>query len=302
MDPIWTESCKAWHFGPWAIEPFWFQAAVAAVNHGTWVARATPEPMAVPGAKPFQFSEGLAVIPIYGQIMKGESKFGGANSLAIRRQLQAAARDPEVKSIFMPVDSPGGTVAGTDEMAATIRSVSAQKPIHAHIEDLGASAAYWAASQASTLTASPSAQVGSIGVMAILEDASKLAETKGIKVHVIKTGEMKAIGVPGTMVTEAHLAHLQGKVEEFGAQFFDGVAHGRGISAEDVRSQWGSGQTWMAQEAAKMGLIDGVMRIDEAVSRARPTPTTSTMPHKISSKDTRGAILRERIAQADNSF
>ena len=95
---------------------------------------------------------------------------------------------------MLHVDSPGGHVAGVQALADTIFQARKLKPLHAHIEDLGASAAYWLASQANTVTANSTAEVGSIGTMAVVHDSSGAAAKAGIKVYVVSSAPAAGIG------------------------------------------------------------------------------------------------------------
>jgi ClpP class serine protease len=88
-------------------------------------------------------------------------------------------------------------------------SVATTKPLAAHIETMGASAAYWMASQAPRVTASRGAQVGSIDAYTVRIDASWAAEINGVQVHVISSGPYMGAGVPGVPITEAQLKDAQ---------------------------------------------------------------------------------------------
>ena len=125
---------------------------------------------------------GVAVIAISGILEKRQTHH-------VRSLLRNATEDERVVGILLVIDSPGGTVAGTADLAASIRSAAKVKPVHAFVEDLAASAAYWAASQAGKVFANTNtAMVGSIGTYAVLIDSSEMANKAGIKVHVIRAG------------------------------------------------------------------------------------------------------------------
>lgn len=269
-DPNWKTDCAAQHLGMWLIEPLWFREALAAVRDGVWSARANrdrdneEEP-----ERSYQVDgTGLALIGIDGQMMKGSSKFGGVNTLQVRRALRMAAKDPEVNGIMLAIDSPGGTVSGTQELAADVAAAAKLKPLYAHIDDFGASAAYWVASQARRITAGPTAQVGSIGVLAVIEDSSQAMEKKGVVIHVISTGPFKGAGTAGAKVTDDHLAYFQARADALQIHFIDAVSQGRKAPLAVVQD-WASGKVWIADQAKQMGLIDAVSKMDEAVSFAR---------------------------------
>lgn len=214
-------------------------------------------------------NEGVALIELRGRMQKQSASMGqSASTVAVRRQMRAAAADPEIGSILMVIDSPGGTVSGTQDLADDIASAAAIKPVIAYIEDIGASAAYWAASQATQILAGKTAAVGSIGTYGVVYDMSAAAAMEGVKVHVVRAGDMKGAGVPGTEVTAAQLADYQREVNSLNEFFLAGVAQGRKLSMDQVRS-FADGRVWIGQQAVDMGLIDGVSTIDQALGSAR---------------------------------
>lgn len=271
--------CLSRHVGPWAMTeyclerwPLWF-SALHAVRNGqplpdiqaaARTSRGQDEPL-------YQVENGVAVIPISGPMMKGDSKYGGANTVAVRQALRAALADNQVKAIMLHVDSPGGTVAGTDELARDVAKANATKPVHAHIDDLGASAAYWVASQARRITAGPAAEIGSIGVYAVIEDSSAAAAASGVRVRVVSTGPMKGAMEPGTEITDAQIAYVQERVDEMNRHFQSAIVRGRGerMTRDDLATA-SDGRVFGATDARKLGLIDRVQTFDDAMESAMP--------------------------------
>jgi protease-4 len=211
----------------------------------------------------YAVEDGVAVISIDGPMMKGRSKYGGNSTLDTRQRIREALRDDAVKAALIRIDSPGGHVAGTQELHQDIRKLAANKPTHSFIEDLGASAGYWAASGAHSISANEMAQVGSIGVYAILEDSSGVSEKRGIKVHRIATGDLKGGGARGTEVTEDIKEEARRMVANMGAQFFAAVRSTRAISDPNWE-EIARGGVFTAREALANGLLDRVESIDEA--------------------------------------
>lgn len=224
-------------------------------------------------AAPVTRSDGIAEIRLAGTLMKHVTSLDeGTSTVLARRQIRAAAADDLVRGILLVIDSPGGTVAGTAELAAEIRSARTRKPVHAHIEDLGASAAYLVASQADRLTATASAIVGGIGVFSVVHDLSRMAENSGIKVHVVRFGEFKGAGTPGTPITDEQLGEWQRVVDQFGEDFIATVAMGRGLTVDDVR-KLADGRVWKGQDAKKRRLVDAIESYDLAVAQLRASMT-----------------------------
>jgi len=221
--------------------------------------------------------DGIAMVSIDGQMQKGDSKYGGTNSVILRRSIRQAVADGDVRGIKMMVDSPGGTVAGTAELAADVARANAIKPVHAHLEDLGASAAYWVASQARVVTATPTTEIGSIGVLAVVEDFSKMYDMKGVKVHVISTGAYKGAGIEGAPVNEEQLAYWKDLVQTVHQHFLEAVSSGRRKSLSAVEA-WADGRVFMSDRAAQMGMIDRVESIDGAMEILRAEIAREDVP------------------------
>ncbi len=208
--------------------------------------------------------DGIAIVELRGTLMKQVSSFsGGTSTVRARRQIRAAAASDEVEGIFVVIDSPGGTVAGTADLAADIRAAGSKKPCFAFSEDLCASAAYWFGSQCHRLTAGASALVGSIGVFSVIYDMSKMAEKEGVKVHVVRFGEFKGAGTPGTEITEEQLARWQRITDAHGEDFVNAVAAGRKL-AIDKAKLLADGDIHKGSAALDKKLIDAVETQDEA--------------------------------------
>lgn len=211
--------------------------------------------------------DGTAIIDVNGPT----SKFGGggtASSMVARAKLRNAIASPEVDSVMLTFDSPGGTVSGTHDFAMDVRNASAIKPTFAYGSDMMASAAYHVASQAGRVFANPSAFVGSIGVVSTLVDASQLAETQGVKVHQVSSGGMKGMGTFGTPITAEHLAYQQDRINQVTDQFIESVAVGRGMQSGAVRSL-ADGRVHIAADAARLGLIDSVVPFEQSLGILR---------------------------------
>ena len=267
--------CFASHLGLVACEPRKFSEAVSLVRAGLWPMRATaPSTEAeAPDANPYRVvGEGVGLLALSGILQKGPSKFSGTTSTAMaRRQVRAMVADEKVQSILLVIDSPGGYVGGTEDLAADVRAANEVKPVTAYIEDEGASAAYWIASQAGKVYANASAFVGSIGVFAVVADLSKAVEAEGVTVHLLTTGPLKGAGAPGTPVTDAMLAQWQGEVDATMSHFTAAVRAGRSMGAKEF-GEVATGAVWIASEAKSMGLIDGVRTLDEVVMKM-PKPS-----------------------------
>lgn len=273
------------YLGVWAVEPSRFlslaQMAKGLDLRSHVIRQQEPERQAAfeDGARrDYPITDGIAVINVYGPLMKFVGSMEeGSSTIALRRQIRNAANDPAVSGILLRIDSPGGTVAGTEDLAADVAAAAKRKPVHAYVEDLCASAAYWVASQALNITANATAIVGSIGTFCVVHDMSEMAKTLGIKVHVVRAGDFKGAGVPGTEVTNDQLAEWQRMVDTLNSHFLNGVATGRHIGIAAARDL-NDGRVWIGKEAISKSLIDGVGSFDQAVADLRKAVKSNSQP------------------------
>jgi len=217
---------------------------------------------ALPEIEPLkaEIIDGMAVIPIHGVIGKRvgmlEKTSGVTDIDEVSRLFDEVMADPSIKGVLFDIDSPGGTVGGVMEFAENIRASRDDKPIHAFSDGDMCSAAYWIGSQADTVTATASSSIGSVGVYLPLLDSSRRYEMEGLKVDVIKAGDLKAIGVPGTALTDQQRAHLQEQVDFIYSRFKSAVIDGR---REYISDEFMQGQSLYADQSKKTKLIDDVV-------------------------------------------
>lgn len=206
--------------------------------------------------KAYIAEDGTGVIPIAGVIGKGlsplEKMTGAVDVSDIADTIDDYAMNPQVTRIAFQVSSPGGTVTGVEELANKVRNIA--KPTMSYSDTEMASAAYWIAAAADKVVASPSSTVGSIGVYMVVADYSEAAKAEGIKMIVIKSGRLKAIGVPGVEVTDDQQAYLQEGVDEIHGDFKAAVLKTRKlVKAEDME-----GQVFSGKQAAQRNLVTGL--------------------------------------------
>jgi capsid assembly protease len=217
-------------------------------------------------------SGAIAVIPMYGMIMHRQmTDISGGSVGTSCRSLSAALRqamdDQRVSQIVFDVDSPGGDVDGVEELAQEIYAARKKKKITAVSNCLCASAAYYLASQASELLASPSSLTGSIGVYTMHEDDSKALDDMGVKMTLIKFGENKGEGNPYEPLADTARAHMQEMVNTFGIAFEKAVARGRGVKQDDVHEKFGQGRLFDAKAAVRLGMADRVATLDDVLGQ-----------------------------------
>jgi signal peptide peptidase SppA len=215
----------------------------------------------------YSVSEGVAVIPISGPIMKKDSfltwLFGGTSYEYIRAAFSQAVSDDEVDSIILRIDSPGGVVSGVEETGDLIFASRGEKPVIAYNEGQMMSAAYWLGSAADVIYSSKTAGAGSIGVLMIHEDWSRYNERIGIKVSYLTAGKYKALGNPDEPLTEIAREKFQAELDFLYSIFVNTVARNRDAEESSVLSNMADGKIFIGQQSVDAGLVDGIANFNE---------------------------------------
>lgn len=218
-----------------------------------------PTLLAGPAARaPLARTQKLAAnqIGVFGVL--GQSDwFSDSDYADIRANVRRALADPNIRTIDLIVDSPGGSCLGLPETADLIFQANKQKPVRAFISGIAASAAYWLTSQASTVTLTPSGEAGSVGVLDISVDVSKALESSGIKVNAVSSTPEKIERAPFVPLSDGARAHMQAGVNEWYADFLSAVRRGRGARVS-ANGNYGGGRMLSSREALAAGLIDFV--------------------------------------------
>jgi signal peptide peptidase SppA len=224
-----------------------------------------------PPRPPARSIQHIAVLPLFGVIAPRMNVMtqisGGTSADAFGAMFQRVIDNPEVTAVVLDVDSPGGSVFGIEELADQIHAARGSKPIVAVANHTAASAAYWLASQADEIIASPSSMLGSIGVIAAHQDLSAADAKAGVKTTFISAGRYKAEAAPGEPLSEEARAAIQGHVDEFYRVFVQAVARGRDVKVQAVRDGFGEGRIVSAREAVSLGMADGLATLDQVVEQ-----------------------------------
>lgn len=215
-------------------------------------------------------TEKIAILPVHGTISRRvgllQEASGGTSTESLTQQFRSLVNDPSIDAIVMDVDSPGGDAAGIAEFADEIYRARGIKPITAVANTLMASAAYWIAASADEIVATPSAKLGSVGVLAAHEDHSVFYDKMGVKVSLVAAGKYKTENNPLEPLTDEGRAEIQKRVNETYGMFVDAIARGRGTTAQAVRDGFGQGRVVGAREAVSIGMADRIATLDEVVA------------------------------------
>ena len=223
----------------------------------------------------YSVKNGVATVPVQGVITRMTSRvermfYGLCDIDMVASDLMKAANDPSAKVIKMAMNSPGGGCSQVPEVASLIQRIGKTKPVVACVDELCASACAWLAVSANAVAMTQSAEFGSIGVYIAFLDYSKWLAEEGIAIDIIKSGELKATGYPGTSLTPEQRAYLQADVNELYAGF---TTHVRAMrTKKEVPDEAMQGQSFSAEKAKGYGLVDeiypDVFSMDEALAKS----------------------------------
>lgn len=220
--------------------------------------------------QPYRVVKGVGIVDVMGVLTKNPSVWNRLCGMSSMKQIgqafQKAVKDPKVHSIILRVDSPGGMVDGTQELASAIYGARGTKPITALADGQMCSAAYWVGAAADKVYAvSDTTAVGSIGVVATHQDVSGMESKDGIKTTEITAGKYKRIASSYAPLSEEGRATIQAQVDYIYSVFVDSISMFRGVPVEKVLEQMADGRIFLGQQAVSAGLVDGVSTLDALI-------------------------------------
>lgn len=277
---------------PWAIEPGKLEQIVSA-----WHAHVRGEKIDISALEAqlgrplareqqgYEVRDDVAIVPIDGVIAPRANLFsrisGGASSQLVERDVRGALADGRVRGIVLEINSPGGTVHGTQELAELIDRARAEKPIVAFATGQLASAAYWIGAAADKVYISgDNVFTGSIGIVATHVDRSAQEKMIGVKTTEIVAGKYKRLASEYAPLGKEGRAHMQEFVDYLYSVFVNDVAAYRGVSAERVLSDMADGRVFIGRQAIEAGLVDGVSTLDDVVAQLRQGQMPRRAPTK----------------------
>ena len=229
------------------------------------------------GRTPYVNADGVAVLPVHGMITKyasminGMSQPTGMSSDRIVHAVEMAQNDPRVRSIIVDIDSPGGTVAGGEDLVVGMRAArkAGGKPMVALAHDQCCSGGYLVAALCDGVYCTENSMVGSCGVYCVIEDSSKMLEKEGVYRHVVSSGEFKGAFEMGTPISEEQITELQRNITAMSTWYVKRtLIEGRGMSQADADAI-ADGRVWVGAETVAIGLCDGVTTLAELVKSMR---------------------------------
>jgi protease-4 len=185
-------------------------------------------------------------------------------------QLRLAEKDREIKAVLLKIDSPGGTVTASDILyneIAAFKKRSGAKVVVAMM-GMAASGGYYLSLPADFILAHPTTVTGSIGVIFFRPKLTGLMGKIGVDVAINKSGENKDMGSPFRQATPEEEKILQELTDQLGQRFLNLVASHRKLD-QKIRTEISTGRVYLADEALKLGLVDKVGYLEEAVLEAK---------------------------------
>ena len=215
----------------------------------------------------FSSKDVIAVIYAQGEIGSGEGDVNVIGEGSMRRSLQEARKDKNVKAIVLRINSPGGNALTSELIWREIEMTKKVKPVVVSMGDYAASGGYYIACNANKIYAEANTITGSIGVFGILPNFSEAAKKIGISTELVKTNTNASDYSPFKPLDENYRGFAQESVERIYSIFLQRVAEGRKLTTAQVDAI-GQGRVWSGQDALKIGLVDKIGGMDDALKEA----------------------------------
>jgi len=257
----------------------------------------------------FSFVFFVAIIVVAALALSGSGGFGGwggdriavvylegviFDSKVINEQLKMYGEDPRVSAILLRMDTPGGGVAASQEIADQVKWLRKDKgkKVVISMGSVGASGGYYVACAADKIYANPGTITGSIGVIAEWVNYGSLLKWAQLQPEVIKSGEMKDVGSPTREITPKEREYLQHLINQMFEQFVSAVADGRKDLTREQVKQLADGRVYTGEEALQAKLIDGLGNFDAVLKATAELVGIKGEPQVVTPpKPRRGSIL-----------
>ena len=216
----------------------------------------------------------VAVYYATGDIVQDESPTSFASDEQIVgskvvKDLKKLADDDDIKAVVLRVNSPGGSAYASEQIWHQVMNIKSKKPIVVSMGGYAASGGYYISCAADWIVAEPTTLTGSIGIFGMFPDASELMNDKlGLNVATVKTNEFADIGGYYRPFNEKESALLQGYINRGYELFTKRCADGRGLSQDSIKVI-GEGRVWTGVHAKKLGLVDQLGSLEDAIAIAK---------------------------------
>lgn len=255
-------------------------------------------------SKSVDSTDKIAVIYAQGEIMGGEGDVNTIGEGSMNRSLIEARKDKNIKAIVLRIDSPGGSALTSDLIWREIELTKKVKPIVVSMGNYAASGGYYIACNANKIFAENSTITGSIGVFGVLPNFTPLATKIGVHTEQVKTNDNASEYSPFVPMDEKFKAVTLETVENIYKTFVAHVAAGRKMTVAQVDSI-GQGRVWSGEQALKIGLVDKIGGLGDAIKEAASlakTKSYSTQNFPEFEKDINDIFNNFPFAKSKESF
>ncbi len=241
----------------------------------------------------FDNSKRIAVLPLEGEINESRKWVSS---------LKRFAENDRIAGILIPINSPGGQVAPSQELYHAIRKIrdNSNKPIFVSMASVAASGGYYAALGADSIFANDGTLTGSIGVIMQFPIYSNLMEKVGVGMRTVKSQEFKDAGSPFREMNAAEQAYFQSIIDDVYNQFTEVVSQERGIDEINMQSL-GNGRVFTGRQAYHAGLVDALGTFEdtrEAICLRAGIPLNSQLQYPLEPRRTWWTILKDDVSSA----
>jgi protease IV len=209
----------------------------------------------------------IALVYADGEIVDGQGGVQRVGGDSLAKQIREVRQDEDVKAVVLRINSPGGSVTGSEKIQREVLLTQKEKPVIVSMGNYAASGGYWIATGAEHIFAESNTITGSIGVFGLQFNIQKLGNDNGISWDVVKTSQFADSRTISRPRTPQELAIAQKSVNQIYNQFLDKVAQARKLPKQKV-AQIAQGRVWSGQDAKQLGLVDKIGGIRDAIQYA----------------------------------
>lgn len=200
---------------------------------------------------------------------QGMSSKDVINAKEVCKDLEELENDDDVKAVVLRINSGGGSAYASEQLWYSIKNLKAKKPVVVSMGGMAASGGYYMSCIADKIVAEPTTLTGSIGIFGMFPDVSGLLTEKlGIKFDEVKTNDNSTFGASfARPFSESEMSYMNTYIDRGYKLFRQRVADGRKMSVEQIEKV-AQGRVWLGQDALKIGLVDKLGTLNDAVSEA----------------------------------
>ena len=207
------------------------------------------------------------VIPLEGDIVESETEvFAGEENINVAETLEKlniAKENDKIKAVILRINSPGGSALTSDIIAEKIKELASEKPVYVSMSSVAASGGYYISANADKIFVDRNTITGSIGVVSILPDFSKLITDNGVNIEKISEGEYSDLYSSDTFTEKKYNKIYNSNLKVYD-DFLNVVSKARKIGKEKLKTI-AEGRIWTGEEAVKIGLADEIGGLNEAI-------------------------------------